>query len=70
MKRNEILIAAREKLGKTQKQVATEIGIAESAYQRYEHGRTTPNAIMGNKIARILETTSEKLWGYELPKTL
>lgn len=70
MKRNEILIAARERLGKTQKQVATEIGIAESAYQRYEHGRTTPNAIMGNKIARILETTSEKLWGYELPKAL
>lgn len=68
--KNEVMIAARKKSGKTQKQVATEIGIAESAYRRYELGNATPNAIMGNLIARNLETTSEKLWGYELPKAL
>ena len=35
--RNEILIAARQKSGKTQVQVAKEIGIAEVVYQRYEY---------------------------------
>ncbi len=66
MKRNETLIAARKQSGKTQKQVAKEIGIAESAYQRYEHGRCIPNVITGNLIARVLDTTSEKIWGYKL----
>ena len=64
MVRNEKLIATREKSGKTQKQVASAVGIAESAYQIYEHGRTIPNAVMGNKIAKVLNSTSEHLWGY------
>ena len=62
--RNEILIAARKQSGKTQAQVAKEIGTAESAYQRYEHGTRTPNTIMGNRIARAINSTVEKLWGY------
>ena len=68
--KNQNLVAAREKMGKTQKQVAKEIGIAESAYRRYELGNATPNAIMGNKIARKLETTSEHLWGYGVTEGL
>lgn len=63
--RNETLIAARKLAGKTQAQVAAEIGVVESVYQRYEHGTRIPNAIMGNKIARVLGTTSEKIWGYK-----
>ena len=70
MKRNEVLIAAREKTGKTQKQVAVKIGIAESAYQRYEHGRTIPSVVMGNIIAKVLNSTSEHLWGYGTAKEL
>lgn len=62
--RNETLITARKKTGKTQRQVANEIGVAESVYQRYEHGTRTPNAPTGNSIARALGTTSEKLFGY------
>ena len=63
--RNEILIAAREKSGKTQKQVAQEIGINEVVYQRYEYGTRTPGAPTANSIARALNTTSEKLFGFK-----
>ena len=62
MKEDVQIKAAREKSGKTQAQVAKEIGIAKTAYQRYECGKVIPNAIMGVKIAKALETTSEKLW--------
>ena len=62
--RNETLIAARQQSGKTQKQVAKEIGIAKNAYQQYEYNNTIPNVKLANRIARTLGTTSEKLWGY------
>lgn len=52
----------REELNLTQKQIADKIGIAESAYQRYEYGRL-PNAKMAVKIARALKTTVEELYG-------
>ncbi|MBR0287881.1 MAG: helix-turn-helix transcriptional regulator [Selenomonadaceae bacterium] len=55
---------ARVKSGKTQPQVAKELRIDIRLYQRYEHGEVTPNAKVGNRIARALGTTSEKLWGY------
>ncbi len=49
-------------LGLTQAEVAEAIGIAESAYQRYEYGRL-PNAKTAVKIARTLNTTVENLYG-------
>ena len=63
--KNEILIAARKQSGKTQKQIAKEIGISEIGYQSYERGTRTPNAPTGNSRARALGTTSEKLFGYK-----
>ncbi|MBQ3442149.1 MAG: helix-turn-helix transcriptional regulator [Selenomonadaceae bacterium] len=63
---NHTIKAAREQSGKTQAQVAKEIGIAKAAYQRYECGKVIPNAIMGVKIAKALGTTSEKLWYTDL----
>ena len=63
--KNDKLIAARKQSGKTQKQVAKEIGTTESAYQRYELGHRTPNAPTGNSIARALGTTSEVLFGFK-----
>ena len=62
--RNEKLIAARKESGKTQKQVANEINIAENAYQRYEQGKVIPNVIMAMKIAKSLNTSVENLWSY------
>lgn len=64
MKEETALKAARKQSGKTQKQVAKEIGTAPCVYQRYEYGEQVPNAKLGNRIARTLGTTSEKLWGY------
>ena len=51
--------------GKTQKQVADEVGIQESAYQRYERGERVPNAKRACKIARALGTTVEAIYGSE-----
>ena len=64
--RNETLIAARKQSGKTQKQVAKEIGMSEIGYQSYERGTRTPSAPTGNSIARALGTTSEALFGFRL----
>lgn len=66
MKEDTAIRAAREQSGKTQQQVANELGIAKTAYQRYECGKVIPNAVMGVKIAKTLGTTSEKLWYTDL----
>lgn len=58
------LQAARKQSGKTQKQVAQEVKIAQCVYQRYEYGKQIPNAKLANRIAKALGTTSESLWGY------
>ena len=68
--RNEILIAARKASGKTQVQVAQEVGIAAIAYQNYERGTRTPGAPTANSIARALNTTSEKLFGFKESKRI
>lgn len=60
--KNETLIAARKQSGKTQAQVAKEIGIAKAAYQRYERGKVLPNVITAIKIAKSLNTHVENLW--------
>lgn len=64
--KNHTIKTAREQSSKTQAQIAQEIGIAKTAYQRYECGKIIPNAIMGFKIAKALRTTSEKLWYTDL----
>ena len=53
----------REQLKLTQRQVAEKVGIAESAYQRYEYGRIIPIATTACKIAEALNTTVEELYG-------
>ena len=58
------LKTAREKSGKSQPQIAKELQIDTRSYQRYEYGEVIPNVKVGNRIARALGTTSEKLWGY------
>lgn len=56
------LKAAREQSGKTQAQVAKEVGIAEQQYQKYEYDERVPNARTAIRIAQVLGTTVEKLW--------
>lgn len=52
----------REALGMTQRQVADAVGIAESAYQRYEYGAQDPNVYMAIKIAKALASDVEDLF--------
>ena len=53
----------RKQLKLTQKAVAERIGIAESAYQRYEQKNREPGVKTALKIAKALETTVEELYG-------
>lgn len=57
------LRAARELSGKTQAQVAKEVGIKEQVYQRYEYGRIKPSVQTAIRIAKVLNASIEKLWG-------
>lgn len=52
----------REVLGMTQRQVADAVGIAESAYQRYEYGAQDPSVYMAIKIAKVLASDVEDLF--------
>lgn len=60
------LRAAREASGKTQAQVAKEIGITENAYQKYEYDQREPRARMAVRVARAVNSTVETIWGEEL----
>lgn len=57
------LRAAREASGKTQAQVAKEIGVSELSYQRYEYDKREPGARTAIRIARALGSTVEDLFG-------
>ena len=48
------LKAAREQSGKTQDQVAKEVGIKEQSYQKYEYDKSTPNVRTAIRIARAV----------------
>ena len=61
------LRAAREASGKTQSQVAKEIGVNTVSYQRYESENRVPNAVIAILIARALGSTVEKLFGAATP---
>lgn len=62
MEQKNALRENRERLRLTQKQVADTIGIAESAYQRYEYGTNEPKVSMALKIAKALKSSVEELF--------
>ena len=55
---------AREKRGYTQKQIAAALGISDKGYQYYEYGTRTPKIDTMKKIAVLLETSIDELYGY------
>lgn len=61
------LRAAREKSGKTQAQVAKEIGVTEHMYQRYEYDRNEPGVRTAISIARAVDSSVEELFGAATP---
>lgn len=58
------LRAAREASGKTQAQVAMEAKISESHYQNIEYNKNEPGVRTANRIARAVNSTAERLWGF------
>jgi putative transcriptional regulator len=58
------LRAAREASGKTQAQVAKEAKVSERVYQDYEYDKCEPGVRTANRIARAVNSTTEKLWGF------
>lgn len=51
---NTRLKTTREKSGKTQAQVAKEVGVSEQMYQRYEYGQNEPGVRTAIRIADAL----------------
>lgn len=62
-KKNSILKTTREQSGKTQSEVAKKVGILTEAYQKYEYGAGTKTIQTAIRIAKVLDTTVENLWG-------
>ncbi len=61
------LKAARKQSGKTQAQVAKEAKIAERTYQDYEYNKSEPSVQTAIRIARVLDSTVEELFGAATP---
>lgn len=59
---NNNLKAIRVKKGFTQAQVAKAAEISERGYQNYEMGIRIPNAVRAQKIANVLNTSTENLF--------
>ena len=55
----------REYLGVSQRWLALKVGCGTTTISEVERGRL-PNVVTAIKIARVLETTVEKLWEDEL----
>lgn len=51
------------KTGKSQKTLATELGMATETYQNYEYGNGLKTIRAAIRIARALDSTVEDLWG-------
>ena len=62
---NDVLKATREQSGKTQAQVAREVGVAERVYQSYEYNKIRPRVDVAIRIADALGTTVEALFREE-----
>lgn len=52
--------------GKSQAQIAKDVGISESQYQNIEHGKNEPRVGTAIRIARAVGSSVEELFGAEL----
>ena len=62
MKKIVQLQAARLQSGKTQKQAADMLGMSKQMYQKYEYGMSAQAIQTAIRIAKMYNTTVEKLW--------
>ena len=59
------LKAQRTKLGLTQNDIASKIGISPISYQRYESNKRIPDAKTAVKLVKVLNSTVEDIFGEE-----
>lgn len=50
-------------LNMSQSEISRNLGINLSLYQRYEYGQSQPNIGRAIRIAEILQTTPQAIWG-------
>ena len=62
MKKIVQLKAARLQSSKTQKQAADMLGMSKQMYQKYEYGMSAQAIQTAIRIAKMYNTTVEKLW--------
>ena len=62
-----LLKIQRKNMNLTQAQVARKLNISERAYQNYETGRRTPKLYTALLIAKVLNSTVEKLFPLPAP---
>lgn len=62
MKNQTKLRTVREQKGVSLEELRKRTKIPRISLYRYEQGIRIPNAVVGNKIAAALGTTSEELW--------
>lgn len=55
----------RKKLGMTQGDVATYIGVSSAAVSKWEQGLSYPDLTLLPKLASLFDTTIDELLGYE-----
>lgn len=65
--RNTVLKNARKQSGLTQVKIADEVNISEVNYQRIERGVQEPGVYTAIRIARVLGSTVETLFGAATP---
>lgn len=64
---NNKLKDARKRVDLTQSQVAEKACVAERTYQEYEYGKRKPSVETAIRIAKILNSTVEDLFGAGTP---
>lgn len=60
----ELLKKIRSELGMSQMQFSAELGVAQSAYSRWERGATNPRRQEYNKIVAVLEENKLDIQSY------
>lgn len=65
--KNKKLVEARQLLGMTQVEVAKKSFVTARNYQKYENEGQTPNAKAAIRIAKVLASTVENLFGDDAP---
>lgn len=66
MKSRTLIFKKRKEQNLSQEEMAASLKISFSSYNRYETYKRIPNACVALRIAKILQSSVEELWGNAL----